>query len=50
MMSDNHSEGSATRLKAKEKEWRAEGYDFRTFLGELVAAVTQNEVSAAMSL
>jgi len=50
MMSDNHSVGSATRLKANEKEWRAQGNDFRTFLGEIVAAVTKNEVSSTMSL
>jgi hypothetical protein len=32
------------------KKWCAQGYDFRTFLGEFVAAVTRLEVPPAMSL
>jgi len=35
-----------TFLRAKNEEWRAQGDDFRTFLGEFVSALPQVETPA----
>jgi hypothetical protein len=34
----------------REKQWRAQGDDFRTFLGQFVEAVTQMEFPVGLSL
>lgn len=37
-------------LRAKNEEWRAQGDDFRTFLGDFVAALPQIEFPPGLNL